>query len=70
MCHSLGKHCLSGSRWTIQQHSPGRVNTNLSIKLMMCQWKLYSLFDFLLLDVIATNVLYSTLLTVRSATFN
>lgn len=57
VCNSLGKHCFSGSRRTIEKHTSGRVNSNLFIKMMMCERQLNGFTDFLLLNVTASNIL-------------
>ena len=61
MCNSLGKHGLPSARSTIQQHPPGWVNANLSVQLMVRQRKLHCLLDLLLLNVVASNILPTTI---------
>ena len=57
VCHCLGKHGFASAWGPPQEHAPGRVNSNLSVQLVMCQRQLHSLLDLLLLYVVATNVL-------------
>ena len=60
MRNSLSQHGLASARGTIQQNTPGRVNTNLSVQFMVCQRKFHSLLDLLLLNVITSDVLKVT----------
>jgi len=49
---------LTCSWWAVEQHAAWWVNAQLPVQVTLCEWQLNSLTDLLLLDVIATNVLW------------
>ncbi|CAK9236259.1 unnamed protein product [Sphagnum troendelagicum] len=61
MSNSLGKHGFASSWRSIQQNSSeggGVVNTNLLVELMVCERNLHCFRNLLLLNVIASNILF------------
>ncbi len=58
MSNSLGKHGFASSWRSIQQNSSGGVNTNLLVELMVCERQLHCFTNLLLLNVIASNILF------------
>lgn len=53
---SFHKHSLARSRWTVQKHTAGRINANLSVEIKLSERQLDSLTDFLLLHIQTTNI--------------
>ncbi len=56
--NSLGKHGFASSWRSIQQNSSGGVNTNLLVELLVCERQLHCFTNLLLLNVIASNILF------------
>mmetsp|Transcript_15318 Transcript_15318/g.20213 ORF Transcript_15318/g.20213 Transcript_15318/m.20213 type:complete len:266 (+) Transcript_15318:213-1010(+) len=57
ICNSLGNHCLSCSRRTVEQHPSGWVDPNLLVQLEVGEWELHSFSQLLLLHVQPPNLL-------------
>ncbi len=58
MSNSLGRHGFASSWRSIQQNSSGEVNTNLLVELMVCERQLHCFRNLLLVNVIASNILF------------
>ena len=55
--HGLGQHGLASPGGSPQEHTARGVNADLTVELVMRQGQLHGFLDFLLLNIIAANVL-------------
>lgn len=63
--HGFRQHSFPCSWRAPQENSPWRVDSNLPVQLVMCERQLHSLFDFLLLNIVASNILQTTFVSIE-----